>query len=747
MNRSRLLLFAVGGLALGVLVGWALAPKAAPRSQSDPVQDTSADTPQQPAEPEVPAESQPVDQEGPTEATPPDAPDVAALLASLKADAYLTDGEITGGVWLQSGEPLPGVQIRATPYVAADNLPPDASLVEEVKAYAQRTLSEQAGAATAQTNAQGEYRLSGLDSRHVYRLEATLKGYHIKQVGRTGLPIDYHGPGSEVKFTALEVAWISADVRLPDGRPAESARILLSEDNQRAQASATWNWTPADPSFACRPGAWTLRARAGEYREFTGDPVSIRLVAGQEHPTLVMHLKPSPTIAGTVSVPHGQDAQTRVGVALFKQEGGEYQRLSLPRGAANDPNYFVGPLWQQKAVFRFLDLEAGNYRLDFLVDGEQVAERFVELTDGLELVHVEAPVPDASAYLVVHVTGPNGPVQERVWFSVEVRRNNGRGSSGVRPQIHGPGQYWIPRSEIRRETGATYTLEVRSTDLGTLSRNFDPDSEDVLKFEFAAPAFVNLTVVGYDDHPSRESLRALARPVDDTSDPTDSLFHRMRHDDTPQVPRRLGPLGPGEYIVELLLGTRRLPYPMQLDSRTLHLVSGDNDVELTAHRLQSLTVTIPKDYRSTQLRILNLGDPRVHEHQRTMGVAEYTFENLKPGRYELLERGSGSMRVEIPAGTSPTVVFQPQPFNGVRLVPFFGGLDQPQSPLRPGDVIEQIDGVTITRIEQFHEALVEMGDKTTSSWVVSRGGVRLTVALNSSDYKECRLRPVATRTQ
>ncbi len=741
MNRN-IVLCTLAGLLVGAVVGWVLAPKA-PENQAQPFDVATAASPDnyKPASPKPKPEN-------PETATPGDGGagiDVAGWIADVRAGAVRGNGEITGSVKLKDGSPLPGVAIRSTPVFPQADLPPDATLEQEVKAHALQVMNDQAGGGAARTDADGNFRLTGLDESCLHRVEAQLDGYEIGQIGGRGA--EHHATGKEAHFLAKAVVWVTADVRMPDGTPAEMAQISISMDVDRPPGWTNWFWTPTDPKRAIEPGEWKLEPRGGVHNEGSAEAISIKLVAGVQHPTLVINLKTRPGITGVVRVPFGDDPnQTRIGVQLHKETDGAHSEVAKDRRDYGDRTRNVGSLWQGKVRFQFLDLEPGAYRVVVLVQGIESVTQDVQVSDGIEQVDLLAAMPEREHFLVARVTGPDGPMDKDVYFRVSAVSGGSRSSGSASALNRGNGEYWIARSELREREGKdyTYTLSAVSTTLGSRDLVVDRESQGVHEFSFALPAFVTVTIAGFDTHPRKSDMHADVRKPGDGRRSSRHM-RRLMDDESARAVRRFGPLVPGEYVVELLLDTGPHPEPVTMDSKGIVLKSGEQDVHLTAHELHEFIVVIPPEYRAHQLHLRHTADWDYAMYQGKPGGEEYTFTGLIPGDYELSDRSTGSMIVRMPQSSGQRVTFAPLPYNALRLSYPFRSWSGKDIGFKPGDIVVQMDGSGIANAEQFHKALEDAKGRDSATWVVRRNGTSVTVTFNPKDWNEARLIPEACR--
>jgi hypothetical protein len=543
------------------------------------------------------------------------------------------------------------------------------------------------------------------------------------------------------------VVWVTADVRMPDGSAAEVAQITISEDVDRPPSWTNWLWTPMNPKRAFDPGEWKLAPRGGVHNEGSADPISIKVIAGEPQPTLLINLKTRPGIVGAVRVPFGDDPnQTRVGVQSHKEVNGVYADAYEGRRDSGDMARNVGSLWQGKVRFHFLDLEPGAYRIVVLVQGIESTAQDVPVTDGIEQVELLAVMPAREHFFVARVTGPDGPMDKDVYFRTSAVSGGSRSSGSASALNRGSGEYWIARTELREREGKdyTYTLTAVSTTLGARDLVVDRESQDVLEFSFAPPAFVTVTIAGFDAHPRNSDIYADVRKPGEGRRASRHM-RRLMDDEKARAVRLFGPLVPGEYVVELLLDTGSHPEPFTVDSRVLVLKPGDQDVQLTAHPLHEFTVVIPPEYRAQQLQLRHAADWDYSMYQSKPGGEEYTFTGLIPGDYELSDRSTGSMIVRIPQSSGARVTFAPLPYNALRLAYPFRSWTGKDIGFKPGDIVVQMDGSGITNAEQFSKALEDAKGRDTATWVVRRNGTSVTVTFNPKDWNETRLMPEACR--
>lgn len=731
-NRAFLVLFLLAGLAVGIAGGWILGgpPERTPQAALPLPEPENLHARQQQTE---------FANEPATKAAP--LPDVAALMADVAA--VRETGEIRGSVLLDNGSPLPGVRIRATPH-----LPPNreaATPEEELAVHAAQLALRRVRERTVQTDANGEYRLSGLDAEFYYSVTANLHGYEVKPAGRIGAAIEYHAVGHEVYFVAHTAMTVRLDVRLPDGRQPGRVQIGCSGAESRSGGTSYWYWTPAQPTRAFEPGEWTLTFRAGESSEYTCEPVNILLEQGVRFEPLTVRLHTSPGIVGTVTMPPGI-SRPRVTIELLREVNDEYGRVDIDRRAPYGGNPQSLNAWRGEARFEFLDLEPGSYRLILAMFDKPVETRDVVVTSTVEREDFTVPEPDIKDFVVVRVAGPDGPVTENVRFNLTERTSGTRSGATAHVLVRGDGEYWLPRPERKRE-GSEFSLSVRAGALGGKTQELDPETSGVIEVYFGAPAFITVEVLGFEQHPQREHL--IQHVWKAGKEPPSRVFMdnlRMGREPVDQGKRRHGPLEPGDYEVGLLVRGNHVMESFQLARRAVSLLAGENHATLTAPELYGFVIEIPEQYRSKQIDVRHMADRayRFNQDYNSVGESEYAVERLKAGEYEISMSDVGAMTVSVPESDGRRIEFQPRLYNAFLLVD--NRVSEPKDiGLREGDIVIEIDGVAITDMAQGRRMLNDAAKLESTTWTVLRGGARLQVTFNPADAAASGLGPQPTR--
>lgn len=639
-------------------------------------------------------------------------------------------GEIWGTVELSGGGGLVGVEVSAMPATA----PPDAaetSLEAEVAAYAARLERE----VRATTGPDGAYRLTGLDPALRYTLEARRDGYQIGVKAGAQESITHHAVGKAVDFVAATTGTVRLDLRLPDGGLPERAWVTLQPEGNRSRT--LWDWSPAKRTRVLQPGVWQVAARAGRHDEYAAEPVELRVSQGGTA-ELTLTLAARPTIAGHVIVPRGLE---RLSATVELQRLGEsgFERVNVDDG---DENPRPARNWYVLPAFRFHGLEPGEYRVILHHASREVDRRDVTLSDAVAIVELALPEPDRAGYLIVQVSGPDGPMNRGVSFVMRYQRRGGSDSGSASALARGDGEYWVRRPADADED-TRHWLEVKADQLGTRAIELERDGASTFHVQFSAPAFVTLEIEGFYEHASRDSLLADCRPAG-TAPRSYSMFHQPG---VGERVRRLGPLEPGEYEVELL----RVVMPdgrQVLQARTVLLHPGEQTVRIALPEFSGFVLVIPPEYRNQQIQVNGMDAPfsTRHQQRQNQGEEEIRFGGLTPGRYMVSTAVSGAMVVSLPADRDRRIVFEPKPFNAYLVFAMHAG-QRLDFPAKPGDIVIEVEGVPIENMDQARGLIDQSRKRERSTWTVLRDGVRTEISFAFDDMGSAHLGMIPARAE
>lgn len=714
-------LFAFAGLAVGGVIGFIAAPSAqAPR----PVPAPPAVTPT-PAAPLQPPPSEPA---APHATTPIPAPQI---------DEPAGIGAITGRVTLD-GNPLAGVTLRAVPLVETP-LPQDATREQRVAAFALRRATERALERSALSGADGRFRLADLDAARLYAITPDKPGYSFSSAYRPAP--EFFKVGNEADFTAAASGTIIATVRLPDGREPEQARIAIVPMDRDGRAH-NWVWSPGNTQHTIRAGRFALTATVGEHDEFRSARTVLNVMPGAEPQRLDIRLQARPGVMGRFVPVEGMDRGLHV--FLIREDQGHFP---MPRRTMFYSDSGQVLIASDDFSFQFMDVEPGSYQLAVTHGGAVVLRRDLAISDELKHVELRMTEPDPADYIIVRVATAAGPLNDGVRFTV-IRRGEGRSQSGDDvPLPRGDGEFWIARQNLTY-TGSveSFGITIHTPNHGERSFTYQRDATHVVEILFHEPAFLNVSVSGLEGHPQRKGMRLA---VHRASGPIPAPGGSRGNEPELEASHRHGPLEAGAYQATLYVAGGSGSDVFRLASERCTVQEGENEVTIAVPQLYTFRIHLPEELRGgnrVEVRRADSLDKARVEGER--GAAEYTATHLPAGEYLIWKFPVGEMHVSLPAAHNRVIEFQPQAFNGYRLMGR-APLKDHVSPtgLRPGDIVIAMDGNALEDFQHRLRYMQESMNKPETTWTIMRNGARHEVTFNPADYNAAPFRLEATRVE
>lgn len=656
-----------------------------------------------------------------------EAPDLAAAIAAIEpGELPGGDGEITGHVKLKNGDALPGVRVVARgvpPRPLPDETQGD--LTEAVIEQIRHNKWRRAARREAVTGADGRYTLTGIDPRLQYSLSPHKAGYRInfRHHGKYRF-----GDGDKVDFVAEVSIQLPVRVLMPDGTPAASARLEATASGEDGGGSMGRLLDDGEGTLDLKPGTWRISASSGVHGEYTSETESVTVEPGVAPEPLVLKLRSRPGIVGEVSVP---DVYERPFLAVYLQRN---PPADPPGGTADTTGLTSDHISGFDAWgFSFTDLEPGTYRV-ILVGQRRVLDwRDVMVGNELVVVELAMPEPKREDYIPVRVFGPDGELVGKLQFHLSMRGPDWS-SSGQAESLNRPdGTYWVLKSIPDNSFASDdwwFELTVTSDDYGKLKARYDRDDTGTLELRYVEPAHLVLAVPNYNDHELRDKLRwRLRGSLDDGS----SMSTGARKDDDQSSPFRLGPVAPGDYELELTVGTTgyrtRVVY-----SEPVTLTAGENRHTTSMPRLYVLRVRMPKVDPWNGLEVRRNGDTIIYEHEhKDVDDNVVTIRHLPAGEYELRSR-EGTMTVNVPA--EDIVEFEARAFDCVVVSGITPGGKVEGLGLRNGDKVIKVDDSEFENQERFFMLLQASLMKENTTWTVLRNGVPTEVAFDGGKLME-----------
>lgn len=692
MNKLLPCLLAFAGIIAGLAVGYiASSSREAPRAAN--------------ALP-APAPAQPAPRRHPSATEPRDAPPVL-------------EGTITGSVSTGAPDvaPVPDVEIFAVPLLE------EPAGVETIAAYVERRRALER---VTRSDREGRFTLSGLDPARVYAIEPARDGLAFQL---EGAQVEYFPVGSNLSFVATVTAQLTLRVTLPDGSPPAAAHVRLEAD--AGHSPRQWYWTPAQATEPVPAGQWRLQVSAGPRGEYKSETITLALSAGGTE-SLDVPLRGVPGIHGRVVPAIGvEDAME---LQIFHEVDGRFEPGPSHR------------LWARQAWrFQFNDLSPGRHRLSLWFGNHEVERRDVTIVDDIVRLEFVMPEPDVNDYVVVSVSGPDGPISQGLNLSLSVIGEQPvRDRRIERPLNRGNGDYWLRRREADFSgSGGSYRIFVESMIYGQRNVEYGRHDRHPVAIVFEEATYLNVEIVGLAEHEHREHLHvAIYRPGRRAQRGSST---GVRRDDPPFGPRRFGPLEPGEYVVELFAQDGSRGAELVLTTLQTNVTPGENRIRLHPPELYAFVVVVPEEFSErASMSVNRVGDSFSISLGASSEAAELEARLVPAGEYRVIRHGVGEMRVSLPADAGRRVLFQPLLYNAFRLVlqPDRARVD---IGLRDGDYLVAIDGNSLERFAMRQVYLGQAMRSEITTWTIQRGGKRLEVTFKIEDWRQSGVRYEAAR--
>ncbi len=606
------------GVAVGMALGdGAVEPDTAPeREVLAPATTSSADAPH----------TERRHARTPSVATVPDA--LGALDPGLPTTGT---GVITGHVsWDEGRKPLAGVRIVATARV------PDAwefpgskfpgsqgTLEERVGYYARRFRWDDATRREATTDADGAYSVEGL-SDVAYRLNAKVSGFKVRRIpgAETYVP-----PGSVVDLVASPRTKVTLRVHGPDGTIPENVQINLAAGGQRSSRG----WSPKYPELELEPGSNTMVVKAGEFNELRSIPQRLDIKPGDGPRQIDVKVRSAPGIGGRISI-EGPTPPPRINVWYLRIRRGSSptKQQVVASGESIDPSGSNGTY-----RYALTDLAAGSYAIG--------VGRQWRTIDVLEIVHVgeefvrtdlTLPDLDRNACLELSVRAPDGSLLTDVGVTLVWTSAFTSSSMGSNVSVRADGLLWVPFVATHDAATGTHTVGVRSTDYGTIVREFTPSPGARLTIQFAEPARATVSVSGHQGSPAEGRVAVGIRSVAQRQNQNQNQDQTQASVDA-KGQALLPPLAPGEYLLRLRLASASRAGRVLVERRVT-VTSGNNELAVAMPPLHTLTIDLSGEIGSRTLSVNRDG--------------EYTFEMQSPDKngrviFDLLPAGEYTIQV------------------------------------------------------------------------------------------------------
>jgi hypothetical protein len=607
--------------------------------------------------------------------------------------------------------------------------PEDPPVEDLVAALVARTRRDRAERIEGVTGEDGRCGLNGLADLP-YRVSAYAEGWSFRPV------TPYHAvrDGAEVGFRGTPRGHVSLTVLLPDGTEPEWARIEFS-----GRPYGGWRrWTPGRRDAWPAPGTYSVSAIAGEASEFRSAPVEIAVPPEGLGDPIVLRLDPRTGIRGRVVLPDGD-----LGAP------GRLRALRLVEGEDAEAARFLDDQQTQEVKvaadgkFTILDLEPGEWLVGLVTGREAIGRTLVRVESGLADCEVVLPEPDPTESAIVTVKGPDGKREIRLSVVSELSAGEMRwaGPPGV-PLESGDFRVVHARpKEGEMAEGGAWTLRLWSREYGEVRVPYGGPSERRVEVTLEEPARLTVTLTGYAAGEDAGHVKLILVPAEGAGQ---GPYWRTDKEPDPAGRWTADALAPGDYrIVVQILPDKRARIPAVV--REVGVYAGENKVEIPMPRLYTLSILSDVPSSSFALRPPRESRQRWHVGGRTPKDGRVVFTHLPAGDY--LVEPSGPARRPMYAtlpGTSE-LTYDPRPDNCliIRITDESGVFAR--AGLREGDVVVAIDGTDLTDARQMQALGTLAMKKREATLTILRGGQRVEVKADLSDYRSWGARFEATR--
>lgn len=745
MNKNLpVLVGVVLGLLVGALLGYMLAPRDVARAKGNSADGAadSAGVQDPPANGSVKEGSKcsvrPDPKPADTTANNPSASLKDAIDGIKVQTPARGSGVISGKVALANGSPLPGVTLTANAHIPFDSKQ-DPSLEEEVRGVVTRRKLSENAKRSAKSDEQGHYSIEGIGD-YTYWIAASLDGYKFEPTDHDAM---YRSKaGATVDFVASPIFILTVEILLPTGGQPDEASVNYQKTASDGRMSGSgYTWESAKPTLELDPGTYRFTATSGEFEEFVAPAVTVDIGTGKAT-KVTLKLESKPSIVGKLTLPPdmGEDENIRVNVLKF-----EGAQAPSPEAVLSSRKY----AWPEKHngwTYKIGDLVAGNYVVAAVRDGKIAASATTVVSQGVVRVDLALASRNRADYVVVHVLAPDGSAVEGVSISAGYRMGSGSGTKGGNFRREKDGSYWVPHNEPERgersEGNLSYFVEVFSAKYGTKEATYEKTAVSEVTVQFATPAFVTVTIVGYDTFEGKDRLRVQLRGGGEGQ--PGRRFTNSEPGENEGAKRRLGPVEPGSYEITLLLVESDRDFrPVIIAVEAVTLKAGEQEATISVPALYTVRVQLKETKSGRQVRLESerRNEARLSAETDDQGVA--TFKNVPAGTYEIrVDR----KRMTLVVSANADVSFEPVDANAIRVEIKNTEGYAASLGLQTGDLIVAVNGTKFTSEAQMGGLLEGLADEKSVKFTVARGASEFEVEAEVQKLfkdRSAELKPVA----
>lgn len=589
------------------------------------------------------------------------------------------------------------------------------SLEEELETYAKRRARERAERVPVTTDAEGRFRLEGLEAG-THTIQAYFEGYVFKSTR-----LEVGEPGT---ISGTRVGEYTIDVVNSTGEPVDEAVVMVLQDDDDETPYA---WKREDPVVRLSSRTSRIRVLAGkviayEYQKHTAPlasaPRLVDLDRDGEGPH-VFELLPVDQLQITV-VDATSDGPRMKPWVRVKEAGSEGNGRKLVRRRG-------GP-------YVALGLTPGTYEVTAgRSSQEPEVTEVVEVTSGLSELALELPEINASDFVIAKCTTSSGKPVAGVRFRYTTKRGGGSSSGGADGKLRGPGEYWIAGSEfldngdITNVEGLEFWLTATSSQMGAIEKQVELDGKPV-EFTFGEPCSLEVMVSGAKGAKYRLSVT----PRKDGAEQRSYGWGRNSKEVPASGKLSYGYLQPGPVRIQLMPIVEDEWRP-PVETLDVDLPSGPHAINLSVPEMHDLVIHAPDLAQGSHVQISrtdgdsnwnHYGGKQVGDDQRAR------FSGLPAGRYMVTSWGGSGQRqmeVDVPCGE---VLLEEMEIYGYEVSALVDGKLAARAGLVQGDVIVAVEGREAKDQTFMQRLWLELADGETTV-VIDRGGSRRTLTIEA----------------
>ncbi len=249
-----------------------------------------------------------------------------------------------------------------------------------------------------------------------------------------------------------------------------------------------------------------------------------------------------------------------------------------------------------------------------------------------------------------------------------------------------------------------------------------------IEIELEAPGYVDVTIEDSAVAPAARPLLTVNARLANSNFGNTNQF-----ENTDKV--RIGPLNPGEYLIELGMKLKAQHYSeIGIVTERFQVVSGDNSVELIAPPIFPVEITFPEKFAGTSFNLKRDEKEASGLHDSIPPEAIVRFPGLPAGRYQLqLMTGMGVELMSFEVIGPTQFEFEAQAVNALEVSIYDDKGTAFQLGFRDGDLVVAIDGVEFENMNELQTQFAMAMSKEEITLGIDRRGRRVSIKIKPKE--------------